>query len=236
MKIVIKLKNKIYNKIRTLHNLYIKERSFLNKKSYASDEIDQKVINFFKNKFNGIYVDVGCYHPTKNNNTYLLYKKFNWRGVNIDVSKFSIDLFNYWRTEDKNIRCGITSKKKYSKLYYQKDFSLLSTLSKTQSKNVFHEKVKCKLIRCDTLTNILDKSIYKEKKIDFLTIDTEGNDLNVLKSLNFKIYDPSLICVEDTNLYYKNIDNIKNTKVFKFLSLLNYTYMRAGIFDHFYFK
>ena len=56
------------------------------------DKEDLNIINYFKDKKNGFYIDVGCFHPLDRNNTYLLYKK-NWRGINIDVSKFSIDLF-----------------------------------------------------------------------------------------------------------------------------------------------
>ena len=55
----------------------------------------------FKN-FIGKYVDIGCYHPIKYSNTALLYKK-GWTGINIDLNKTSIDLFNFTRLRDKNI-------------------------------------------------------------------------------------------------------------------------------------
>ena len=54
-----------------------------------------------------------------------------------------------------------------------------------------------------TLTNILDDSKYKNKKIDFLDIDVEGVDLDALKSLDFYRYSPTLICVE---ILHKNTD------------------------------
>ena len=38
---------------------------------------------------NGIYIDVGCNHPIKFNNTYLLYKR-GWSGINIDLDSKSI--------------------------------------------------------------------------------------------------------------------------------------------------
>ena len=70
------------------------------------DMEDLNIINYFKDKKNGFYVDVGCFHPLDRNNTYLLYKK-KWRGINIDVSKFSIDLFNFLRPEDINVNIAI---------------------------------------------------------------------------------------------------------------------------------
>ena len=49
---------------------------------------------FFKNTRNGFYVDIGCYHPIKGSLTYYLFKK-GWNGLNIDLSKVSIDLFKH---------------------------------------------------------------------------------------------------------------------------------------------
>ena len=71
-------------------------------------------------------------------------------------------------------------------------------------------------IDSDTLTNIIDKTRYKDRKIDFLSIDTEGKDFEVLKSLNFKKYDPKYICIE---IYSNNIlsFNIKKNQIYKYL-------------------
>ena len=40
----------------------------------------------------GFFIDIGCHHPFKANNTFLLYKS-GWSGMNIDLNKISIDLF-----------------------------------------------------------------------------------------------------------------------------------------------
>ena len=92
----MKIFKKLYKKMHILQNLFLKEKVFINKKRYDGYEVDLKITKYFKDKNNGFYVDVGAYHPTKNNNTYLLYKR-NWRGINIDISDFSVDLFNFWR-------------------------------------------------------------------------------------------------------------------------------------------
>ena len=51
------------------------------------DNEDTAVLNYFKDKKNGFYIDVGCYHPIHRNNTYLLHKK-NWSGINVDINEF----------------------------------------------------------------------------------------------------------------------------------------------------
>ena len=61
----------------------------------------------------------------------------------------------------------------------------------------------------------------------------EGHDLEVLKSLNFKIYRPECICIEDVDVYYKKI-NIKKTKIYKFLKKLKYKHVLSNDFNHLY--
>ena len=54
---------------------------------------DIKILELTKNIEKGFYMDVGCYHPIHINNCNLLYQK-GWSGINIDISKFSIDFFS----------------------------------------------------------------------------------------------------------------------------------------------
>ena len=83
------------------------------------DKEDLNILNFFKNKKDGFYVDVGCFHPINRNNTHLLYMN-NWRGINIDISQFSIDLFNFLRPDDLNYKCVISEKKTKCKNFFSK--------------------------------------------------------------------------------------------------------------------
>ena len=80
---------------------------------------DLEIVKALKNINNGFFVDVGCYHPLHLNNTYLLYKK-NWRGINVDLSELSIDLFNSIRSEDININSAVSNSEGQVTHYYQK--------------------------------------------------------------------------------------------------------------------
>jgi len=196
-----------------LHDLIIKHKIFISKKSYAHSGEDLFILKKFKNK-KGFYVDVGCHHPTRLNNCHLLYKN-GWNGINIDISKFSITLFNLIRKKDININIAVSLKQKKVRYYYDKLMSLYISLNKRKELNRSRE------INSDTLTSIIDKTRYLNKKIDFLSIDAEGKDFEVLRSLNFKKYDPKYICIE---IYSNNIlnFNIKNNKIYKFLKDKNY--------------
>ena len=83
---------------------------FKNKKkgNYFGEFGEDILINrFFRKKNDGFYVDIGCYHPIKGSLTYYLYKK-GWRGLNVDLSKVSIDLFKLARPKDHNVQAAVT--------------------------------------------------------------------------------------------------------------------------------
>ena len=202
------------------------------------DGEDLEIVKYFENLDNGFYVDVGCYHPIEMNNTYLLYKK-NWKGINIDVSKFSIDLFNFLRPNDLNYNLAISNEDGEHEYFYQKKLSKLSTLKKVIAKEVFQENFRIKKIATNKLTTLIDKTKFKNKKIDFLNVDAEGSDLDVLKSLNFNIYRPKLICVEiitDPSLapgyQFSNVAKLENSEIYKFLIKLKYIKTWSGVFSH----
>ena len=189
------------------------------------DNEDTAVLDYFKDKKNGFYVDVGCYHPIHRNNTHLLNKQ-NWNGVNIDTSEFSIDLFNHMRPKDLNYNCAISNRNEIIKLFYQKELSQLSTTVRDQAKTVFQGNIKEKEIQAFTLDEILSEGKFKNNKIDFLDIDVEGADLKVLEGLSFDVYKPELVSVE---IHAKEI---KKNDIYKFLIDKNYELLWSGVFSH----
>jgi len=216
---------KILRQLHIIHNIYIKHKFFIKKKSYAMDNEDTAVLNYFKEKKNGFYVDVGCYHPIHRNNTYLLHKK-NWHGINIDTSQFSIELFNFMRPNDLNYNSAISNKNEVIKLFYQKELSQLSTTERDQAETVFQGSIKEKKVQAFTLDEILNRDKYKNSKIDFLDIDVEGADLKVLEGLSFDKFKPELVCVE---IHDKEI---KKSAIFNFLIKKNYELLWSGVFSH----
>jgi len=222
---MINILKKVYKKIHIIQNIYIKNNFFFKKKSYSMESEDLEITNILKNIKNGFYVDAGCYHPLHLNNTYLLYNK-NWRGINIDLSEFSIDMFNFIRPEDININAAVSNGNEYITFYYQKKLSQLSTIKKDWAKQKMQGLIKEKKIKSYKLSTIINNSEFNKRKIDFLDIDLEGADLDALKSLDFKIYRPKLICVEILD------KNIEQSEIYIFLKKLNYTNKWSATFSH----
>jgi len=222
---MIKLLSNLFENLHILQNIYIKNNFFRKKVSYSMDKEDIIVEEYFKCKNEGFYVDVGCYHPLQRNNTMLLYQK-GWRGINIDISDFSIKLFKFLRPDDFNLNVAISNEEGEIDMFFQKKLSQLSTIKENYAKNAFQGNILNKKILSRRLTSILDQSKYKDQKIDFLNIDVEGADFEVLQSLDLNKYSPELICIEVIE------KDLENSDVFNFLYKNRYKKIWSGVFSH----
>ena len=220
--------SKVYKKIQIFQNIYLKNIFLIKKKSYSMEGEDLEVLKLSANIKNGFYVDAGCYHPLHLNNTYLLYKN-NWRGINIDLSQFSIDLFNFIRPDDININAAVSDTDGVINYYNKKKISELDTIKKKEAKKRMQGLIKEKKVKSQRLTTILNNSKFINRRIDFLNIDLEGADIDALKSLDFNIYRPKIICIEI-------IDQIiEQSEIFNYLRNLNYTKKWSSTFNHIFF-
>ena len=170
-----------------------------------------------KNKKKGIYIDIGCHHPLINNNTYLLYKN-GWKGINVDLDFNSIDMFNHFRPSDNNVLAALSNKKGQANFYFFHNRAAKNTISKSRGRGA----KSITKIKVDTLDNIIKNSKFKIKEIDFLSIDVEGNELNVLKGLNFRKHRPKIISIEFIKpnikeFYQHNIKDILKSNIYKFM-------------------
>lgn len=193
------------------YNIYIRNFQFFYKSSQFGEE--KKFIKLFKKNFKGIYVDLGCFHPTRSNNTLEFYRR-GWRGLNIDLNPLSIDLFNYARPNDINICTAISNKKSKKKLYFLGDLDSKNTLDTNHKNwlskhfNLNKKDFKIKNIKTNTLGQILAKN--KIFNIDFLNIDIEGLELEVIKSFDFNKFNVNVICIELLNFNKISANRKKN--------------------------
>ena len=90
------IKNKFFYYFYKILKIYRNQKTSIHYGEFGEDVLINRI---FKNVEFGKYVDVGCYHPFKGSLTAQLYKK-GWSGINIDVSKSSIDLFNLYSEKE----------------------------------------------------------------------------------------------------------------------------------------
>lgn len=214
------IKNNFLYKIYLVYNLYIRNFKYLIKESYSQFGEDIFLEKYF-NKKKGFFVDLGCHHPFRYNNTFRLYK-LGWRGLNIDLNHISIDLFNLMRPKDNNICIAISDKIKKIKFYIPNK-NLISPEITTDynftKKYKKHHGSNYDSFLTESITwSFLEKKYRKYfKKIDLLKIDIEGSDLKILKTINLKKVSPDLIMIEAPDF-----DKKIRKKILNYLKLKNY--------------
>ena len=202
-------------------NLYRRKYKY-KKISYSFNAVDLIIDYIFKNKNNGFYLDVGSQHPISNNNTYLLFKR-GWSGINIDLDKKNIDLFNTARPNDINLNLAISSDVAEKKLYFYHDKSPINTLDKVVSDFQSATVKKIKRIKTTTL-DIALQNLKFNNKIDYMNLDVEGHEMDIFKAFDLSLYKPSIISVEflDLDMKYLEFKNndlqrIVNSDLYKHL-------------------
>jgi len=160
---------------------------------YGEDLMLDKLLNY---KENGFYIDIGANDPIILNNTKKFYDK-GWTGINIEPHLGCFKRIKFLRKKDINLNLGISDKK--GKLtFYLMNASTLSTFNKEEMQD--NVKAGFKLIKTVkipvlTLGDIFEKYVG-DRKIDFLSLDVEGHDYEVLKGNNWNKYRPNLIVIE----------------------------------------
>jgi len=175
-----------------LKETYYKKYS---KRSYSFNSVDLIIDYLLKDIKNGIYVDVGCNHPIKYNNTYILHKR-GWSGINIDLDESTIKLFKKYRKNDYNIVALVSNDEEIKKTYIYHDRSAINTVEKDLV-DVRENKPK-KIIekKSITLNKIIENSPFNNKKINLLTIDVEGHEFSVLENFEFSKHKIDVVVVE----------------------------------------
>lgn len=199
-----------------------------NKVYYSQNREDLLLEAFFPELTDGFYVDVGAYDPTYDSVTKLFYEK-GWRGINIEPQIERYEKFKINRPRDINLNCGV-SDTEGELILRSYDNGGLSTFS-NKMKNEYekdNESVvgdyKDVKVKVDTLCNIFKK--YETHKINFLKIDAEGLEYEVLLGNDWELYRPQVLCIESNNIL-KNWKTflIKNNYKFIFFDGLNDYYI-----------
>lgn len=188
----------VIKNLKKIFNFFLKKHSNTKKKSYSQCGEDLIIQYIFQLRgiSNPTYIDIGAHHPYFLNNTAIFYEKGS-SGINIDANPNLINLFKSERPKDINLNIGIGEKKEVLDFYLMED-NTLSTFSKEEFESMTSKGKKLqeiKQIEVTTLDGILN-IYFNNKYPDLLSIDIEGLDFEVLKSIDYNKDSPKVICVE----------------------------------------
>lgn len=191
-------------------------------RTYSQQGEDVILRILFHGVKDGFYVDVGAHHPKQYSNTYYFYKK-GWRGINIDAMPGSMQKFRKARPRDINLEVGV-SKTGGSRKYYAFNEPGLSGFSRQNSEKRSSESGRyidfTKQIETFPLNEILDRHLPEQQTIDFLSVDVEGLDVEVLESNDWNKYTPSVVLAEALDL--SKLEEIYRSPVYRLLKEKGY--------------
>jgi FkbM family methyltransferase len=185
----------------------------------GEDAIIIKTIHDLMPGKKGFYMDIGAYHPYHHSNTYILYTA-GWRGINIDPQPGSKKLFDKFRKEDINIEAGVADKDGELTYYVIDDKSTMNTFSLDNLKKLGMENQVKKILSIPVYTFDSLLARYPQiKEIDYLNIDAEGYEMEILGQMNS--VKPKIISIEQNDIF--SLEDVFKSDVYKFLSDKGYT-------------
>ncbi len=161
----------------------------------------------------GTYVDVGAYHPTLYSNTYAFYKK-GWNGIVIDPNSDMLPLYRLMRPRDRFIHAAVGATEE-ERTYYMFDDGAYNSFDATRAHSwkdtrglaVREERT----VAFKPLAKILSEQHIEH--IDFLNIDVEGWDFEVLQTHDWNI-PTRVIAIEDETF---NADKPQENEIYRYL-------------------
>lgn len=166
----------------------------------------------------GFYVDVGCNHPTKFSNTFELYKR-GWRGITVDANQTLMNQHRQQRPADTSICAAVSDSEKEAIFTHFKD-SLVSSMS-AEHIEVWGKKREVdtqESVITVTLNTVLEQT-NAPQAFDLLSIDVEGHDFEVLKSINIDVFQPQLIVIE---MHDFQISRCEASDIYNYLTARGY--------------
>lgn len=179
------------------------------KSQYGQDKYIIERLNYQKK---GYFVDVGAAHPTHISNTYVLETDFLWSGLLIDADKYFISQLKQYRTST------VIDALIYSKANIIMPYIITGEIESGYGNHIsgfgvpHANKIGYTTLTTTTLQTVLTNN-NSPNIIDYLNIDVEGAELEVLKSVDLEKYKFRIMTVEGNN---------QNNPILKYLQPYGY--------------
>jgi FkbM family methyltransferase len=201
---------------------------------FAQEGEDAVLQRHFEYQPPGFYVDVGAYHPYRFSNTFFFYR-LGWRGINIDATPGSMTEFHRLRPRDINIEAAVSDKVETLTSFIFNDGALNTfdpALAAKRDGDHGSRLVQRVPITTVTMAELLSRHLPPGTPINFLSVDVEGLELQVLRSNDWNRYRPSIILAEDFGV--NRCRDIDSSETAEFLAAQGYEAFAKTIHTIFY--
>lgn len=218
------LKNKIILLLKSIKHALTPETQIFGKKSFSQCGEDL-IIKFIFDQL-GInkpsYLDIGAHHPFDINNTQIFYQNGSV-GINVEPDPNLYKEFIINRKQDINLNCGVGKFEDHLYLNVM-NAATLNTFSEVEANRLVNEfgfkienRIKIEIVPISLILKKYNNGIFP----DFLTLDVEGLDEEIIKSIDFEKSKPIVICLE-TISYSETGHGIKNHEMTSYLESKGY--------------
>jgi FkbM family methyltransferase len=161
--------------------------------SHGNEELIAR--HFFKDRRDGFYLDVGCWHPVQDSNTFYLEEHLGWTGIGVDALPEMERKWKRNRPRSTFANYIVTDHAGTREPFYRVKFTDISAVQKPKvdpgGNPVESEEIQVPTI---TLTKLLDDRGVT--KVDYLSMDIEGHEMPALAGFDIERFKPDLVCIE----------------------------------------
>ena len=188
---------------------------------YSQDGEDFYLSRNFNLKKPGFFVDIGSADPIRANNTYWFYLR-GWRGLCVEATPDLSNLYKKHRPKDKFINAFVGNQRGNREFFIFNEPFLNTGCPERKKYLVEKTDYKFQKAICVPqlpLREIFSQNLSKNTKIDFMSLDVEEGELEVLESNDWTRYRPRLIIMEVLN---QNREKIGENPTVEFLKRQGY--------------
>ncbi len=213
------------------------EKYFYWNENYFSQSGQDKIIKefFFRDlkqkSTKGYFVEIGAYDGITGSNCYHFEKFYNWKGVAVEPSSIQFQKLI------KNRKCTLINKaidkvkreiEFFEVLEGYTQMSYINHNDNNHIQQILSKDSRTKINKQKIETTTFN-TIIENKDINYLSIDTEGNEIDILKSIDYEKFNIKVISVEN--------NNSKDLKINEFLTKINFNYFdNIGVDEIYYNK
>ena len=196
--------------------------------NYSQNNEQEIIINLFKGKRDGTFLDIGANDGVTLSNTFALANNYGWGGLLVEASPKAYErlLKNYELIDrDIDFHNVAIGKMNGSLEFYESgellgkgDIALVSSsvpseLARWESLNMPFEKI---IVPCTTVKTMLERS--GRKTFNLLSLDIEGMELDVLPQIDFKALKIQVAVIEWNSKDEKSYNDIMFPQGFRLVS------------------
>lgn len=191
---------------------------------------DIAVVKFYNNKRSGFFVEIGANDGVFFSNTLLLEEKYNWKGICAEPIPYIFERLCKNRPNSSCCSLAVFNESGLEVLFdIANSYDLLSGISSYTDchKKTIDSNKKQIIVETISFNDLLEK--YNAPSfIEYLSLDTEGTEYEILKNLNFTKYTFGLIDVEH------NFIEPRRTQIRELLLSNGYKYLKENKWDDSY--